>query len=47
MAVPSGGNRHVTADALYEQAISMKLPVSLATVYNTLPTWAWESSLGM
>ena len=30
------GNRHVTAEALYEQAISAKMLVSLATVYNTL-----------
>lgn len=31
-----GGARHVTAEALYEQAVSVKIPVSLATVYNTL-----------
>jgi Fur family transcriptional regulator, iron response regulator len=30
------GDRHVTAEALYEEAIGMKVPVSLATVYNTL-----------
>jgi Fur family iron response transcriptional regulator len=30
------GDRHVTAETLYEEAISMKVPVSLATVYNTL-----------
>jgi Fur family transcriptional regulator, iron response regulator len=30
------GDRHVTAEGLYEEAISMKVPVSLATVYNTL-----------
>ena len=30
------GNRHVTPEALYEQATSLKIPVSLATVYNTL-----------
>lgn len=30
------GNRHVTAEALYEQAISKKMLVSLATVYSTL-----------
>ncbi len=29
-------NRHFTAEALYEQAISKKVLVSLATVYNTL-----------
>ena len=28
-----GDDRHVTAGALYEQAISMKMLVSLATVY--------------
>jgi Fur family iron response transcriptional regulator len=30
------GDRHVTAETLYEEAVSMKVPVSLATVYNTL-----------
>ncbi len=30
------GNRHVTAEMLYEEAIKAKVPVSLATVYNTL-----------
>jgi Fur family iron response transcriptional regulator len=30
------GNRHVTAEGLFEQAVNMKLRVSLATVYNTL-----------
>jgi Fur family iron response transcriptional regulator len=30
------GNRHVTAEMLYEEAIEAKVPVSLATVYNTL-----------
>ena len=30
------GDRHVTAEALYEDAIQAELPVSLATVYNTL-----------
>lgn len=30
------GNRHVTAETLYEEAQQAKLPVSLATVYNTL-----------
>jgi Fur family iron response transcriptional regulator len=30
------GNRHVTAEGLFEQAVDMKLRVSLATVYNTL-----------
>lgn len=32
----SKGNRHVTAETLYEEAIAAKIPVSLATVYNTL-----------
>jgi len=32
----SQGNRHVTAEMLYEEAINAKVPVSLATVYNTL-----------
>ena len=30
------GNRHVTAEMLYEEAKAAKVPVSLATVYNTL-----------
>ncbi|MBY6241320.1 iron response transcriptional regulator IrrA [Methylosinus sp. Sm6] len=31
-----GGHRHVTAERLYEEALAAALPVSLATVYNTL-----------
>ncbi len=30
------GDRHLTAEALYEEATRAKVPVSLATVYNTL-----------
>jgi Fur family iron response transcriptional regulator len=30
------GDRHVTAELLYEEAMRAKVPVSLATVYNTL-----------
>jgi len=30
------GNRHVTAEELHEQAVAAHVPVSLATVYNTL-----------
>lgn len=30
------GDRHLTAEMLYEEAIQAKVPVSLATVYNTL-----------
>ncbi len=30
------GDRHVTAEALHEEAIRNQVPVSLATVYNTL-----------
>jgi len=30
------GNRHITAEMLYEEANAAKAPVSLATVYNTL-----------
>jgi Fur family iron response transcriptional regulator len=30
------GPRHLTAEMLYEEAIQAKVPVSLATVYNTL-----------
>ncbi|KAB2943990.1 MAG: transcriptional repressor [Hyphomicrobium sp.] len=32
----SKGDRHVTAEMLFEEAVKAKLPVSLATVYNTL-----------
>ena len=30
------GDRHITAEMLYEEATKAKVPVSLATVYNTL-----------
>lgn len=30
------GDRHVTAELLHEDAVRRKVPVSLATVYNTL-----------
>ncbi len=30
------GNRHVTAEMLFDEASSARVPVSLATVYNTL-----------
>ncbi len=30
------GDQHVTAERLHEEAIAFKVPVSLATVYNTL-----------
>ena len=30
------GDRHITAEGLYEEAIGTRVPVSLATVYNTL-----------
>jgi Fur family transcriptional regulator, iron response regulator len=30
------GNRHITAELLFEEAATAKVPVSLATVYNTL-----------
>jgi Fur family transcriptional regulator, iron response regulator len=32
----ANGDRHVTAEGLHEEAIARKVPVSLATVYNTL-----------
>ncbi len=32
----SGCDRHVTAERLHEEAMSAGVPVSLATVYNTL-----------
>jgi Fur family transcriptional regulator, iron response regulator len=31
-----GGDRHVTAEVLHEEALARKVRVSLATVYNTL-----------
>ncbi len=31
-----GGDRHVTAERLYDEALAANLSVSLATVYNTL-----------
>src|SRR5690349_7358533 len=30
------GDRHVTAESLHEEAVSAGVPVSLATVYNTM-----------
>jgi Fur family iron response transcriptional regulator len=30
------GDRHITAEMLYEEAVKAKVPVSLATVYNAL-----------
>jgi len=30
------GDRHVTAELLYEEAVRARVPVSVATVYNTL-----------
>ena len=30
------GNRHLTAEGLHEEALAAGVPVSLATVYNTL-----------
>jgi Fur family iron response transcriptional regulator len=32
----SNGDRHVTAEALHDEAIREQIPVSLATIYNTL-----------
>ena len=32
----ASGDRHVTAEALHEEAVRAYVPVSLATVYNTL-----------
>ncbi|MTI01109.1 transcriptional repressor [Roseibium sp. RKSG952] len=32
----SQGDRHITAELLHEEAVSARVPVSLATVYNTL-----------
>ncbi len=30
------GNRHISAELLHEEAVSRRVPVSLATIYNTL-----------
>ena len=30
------GDRHITAEELHDEAVKMRVPVSLATVYNTL-----------
>ena len=30
------GNRHVSAEQLFEEASAVNMPVSLATIYNTL-----------
>lgn len=32
----SGPERHISAEELHEEAVAAKVPVSLATVYNTL-----------
>jgi Fur family transcriptional regulator, iron response regulator len=32
----SKGGRHVTADMIYTEAVAANMPISLATVYNTL-----------
>jgi Fur family iron response transcriptional regulator len=32
----AGGDRHVTAELLHEEALESKVAVSLATIYNTL-----------
>ncbi|MDQ0517668.1 Fur family iron response transcriptional regulator [Kaistia geumhonensis] len=32
----SDGNRHISAEGLHEEAMTHRVPVSLATVYNTL-----------
>jgi Fur family iron response transcriptional regulator len=30
------GNRHVSAEGLHDEAVARRVPVSLATIYNTL-----------
>jgi Fur family iron response transcriptional regulator len=32
----ASGDRHVTAESLHDEALAQQVPVSLATVYNTL-----------
>ncbi len=34
------GNRHVTAEILYDEALATKMTMSLATIYNTLHQFA-------
>src|ERR1700741_2339337 len=34
------GNRHITAELLHEEVTKAKVPVSLATIYNTLHQFA-------
>jgi len=36
----ANGDRHVTAEMLYHEAVQTKVPVSLATIYNTLHKFA-------
>jgi Fur family iron response transcriptional regulator len=36
----ANGDRHVTAEMLYQEAVQAKVPVSLATIYNTLHKFA-------
>jgi len=31
-----GGHRHIAAESLHEEAVAANVPVSLATIYNTL-----------
>jgi len=40
------GNRHVTAEMLYEEAVKANMPLSLATVYNTLKQFTEAGLLG-
>lgn len=39
------GDRHVTAETLHEEALVRKVPVSLATVYNTLHQFTYAGLL--
>ncbi len=39
LLVGDGRDRHVTAESLFEAAMDIDAPVSLATVYNTLKTF--------
>jgi Fur family iron response transcriptional regulator len=41
----SRGNRHVTAEMLYEEANKAKVPMSLATIYNTLQQFTYVGLL--
>lgn len=38
--IRAGGSRHITIDNLHREAMERRLPLSLATIYNTLHQFA-------